>query len=137
MFLRYSTKWHWYYLEINPFKCVITLKYNILKAAISSEVKYNIKTFSLDERGMAALFTFIPSDKDGTKLNHIQDQKIYLQKQIIQKSKLGLEIGALLYQLHYSMDDIPDELFLKLREPKEKSPIIRFLQKKLDDLKII
>lgn len=26
IFLRYSTQWQWYYLEINPFSCVITLK---------------------------------------------------------------------------------------------------------------
>ncbi len=31
--------------------------------------------------------------------------------------------------------DIPEKLFLELREPKEKSPIITYLQKKLDDSK--
>ncbi len=134
IFLRYSTQWQWYYLEINPFSCVITLKYNILMAALSSELSYEIKTFSLDERGVASLFTFIPSTRKN-KISYIQDQKIYLQKQINQKSKLGLKIASLLYQLHYSVADIPDELFLKLREPKEKSPIIIFLQKKLADLK--
>ncbi|EFJ69743.1 hypothetical protein HMPREF0514_10187 [Lactobacillus paragasseri JV-V03] len=134
IFLRYSTQWQWYYLEINPFNCVITLKYNILMAALSSELSYEIKTFSLDERGVASLFTFIPSTRKN-KISYIQDQKIYLQKQINQKSKLGLKIASLLYQLHYSVADIPDELFLKLREPKEKSPIIIFLQKKLADLK--
>lgn len=103
-------------------------------AALSSELSYEIKTFSLDERGVASLFTFIPSTRKN-KISYIQDQKIYLQKQINQKSRLGLKIASLLYQLHYSVADIPDELFLKLREPKEKSPIIIFLQKKLADLK--
>lgn len=122
-------------MEINPFSCVITLKYNILMAALSSELSYDIKTFSLDEKGVASLFTFIPSTRRN-KLSYIQDQKVYLQKQITQKSKLGLEIASLLYQLHYSVADIPDELFLKLREPKEKSPILIFLQKKLADSKV-
>lgn len=81
------------------------------------------------------MFTFIPSTRRN-KLSYIQDQKVYLQKQITQKSKLGLEIASLLYQLHYSVADIPDELFLKLREPKEKSPILIFLQKKLADSKV-
>ena len=86
-------------------------------------------------QGVASLFTFIPSTRRN-KLSYIQDQKVYLQKQITQKSKLGLEIASLLYQLHYSVADIPDELFLKLREPKEKSPILIFLQKKLADSKV-
>ncbi len=137
IFLRYSRKWQWYYLEINPFNCVITLKYNILKAALSTEVEYAVKTFPLDEKGIFDLFTFTPSGKVKSKFSRIQDQKLYLQKQIAQKSKLGLEIGALLYQLHYSVADIPNELFSKLREPKEQSPIIIFLQKKLDEFKII
>lgn len=94
IFLRYSTQWQWYYLEINPFNCVITLKYNILMAALSSELSYEIKTFSLDERGVASLFTFIPSTRKN-KISYIQDQKIYLQKQINQKSKLGLKIASL------------------------------------------
>ena len=81
------------------------------------------------------MFTFIPSTRRN-KLSYIQDQKVYLQKQITQKSKLGLEIASLLYRLHYSVADIPDELFLKLREPKEKSPILIFLQKKLADSKV-
>ena len=53
IFQRYSPKWQWYYLEINPFSCVITLKYNILKAAVSSEISYDIKTFFLDEKEIA------------------------------------------------------------------------------------
>ena len=135
IFLRYSPKWQWYYLEINPFSCVITLKYNILKAAVSSEISYEIKHFSLDEKGIAKLFTFVPANKQNIKSASIKDQKIYLQKQLTQKSKLGLEIASLLYQLHFSVADIPEKLFLELREPKEKSPIITYLQKKLDDSK--
>ena len=130
IFLRYSPKWQWYYLEINPFSCVITLKYNILKAALSSEISYEIKLFSLDEKGIANLFTFAPAKRGNIKYSSIQDQKIYLQKQITQKSKLGLEVASLLYQLHSSIEDIPDELFLEVRGPKEKSPIITYLQKK-------
>ncbi len=135
IFLRYSPRWQWYYLEINPFSCVITLKYNILRAALSSEISYEIKHFSLDEKGIANLFTFTPATKQNIKSSSIQDQKIYLQKQITQKSKLGLKIAALLYQLHFSVADIPDKLFLELRGPKEKSPIVVYLQKKLDDSK--
>lgn len=135
IFLRYSPRWQWYYLEINPFSCVITLKYNILRAALSSEISYEIKHFSLDEKGIANLFTFTPAAKQNIKSSSIQDQKIYLQKQITQKSKLGLKIAALLYQLHFSVADIPDKLFLELRGPKEKSPIVVYLQKKLDDSK--
>ena len=135
IFLRYSSQWQWYYLEINPFKCVITLKYNILKAALSSEIVYEIKYFSLDEKGIADLFTFRPVERRNIKRSSIQDQKIYLQKQITQKSKLGLEIASLLYQLHLSVADIPDELFIELREPKKKSPILTYLQKKQDDPK--
>ena len=75
------------------------------------------------------MFTFIPSTRKN-KISYIQDQKIYLQKQINQKSKLGLKIASLLYQLHYSVADIPDELFLKLREPKEKKSNNNFSTKK-------
>lgn len=132
IFLRYSPKWQWYYLEIDPFKCLIRLKYNILKAAISSEIQYDVKTFPLDEEGVAELFLFTPVKKI-FKVSDIKDQKKYLQKQLVQKSKIGLKIGSLLYQLHYSIDDIPKELFLQLRKPKDASPILTFLQKKLDD----
>ena len=110
-------------------------KYNILKAALSSEISYDIKHFSLDEKGIANLFTFAPTNRRNIKYSSIQDQKIYLQKQITHKSKLGLESASLLYQLHFSVADIPEKLFLELREPKEKSPIITYLQKKLDDSK--
>ncbi|WP_278749456.1 competence protein CoiA [Lactobacillus taiwanensis] len=132
IFLRYSPKWQWYYLEIDPFKCLIRLKYNILKAAISSEIQYDVKTFPLDEEGVAELFLFTPVKKI-FKVSDIKDQKKYLQKQLVQKSKIGLKIGSLLYQLHYSIDDIPKELFLQLRKPKDASPILTFLQKKLND----
>lgn len=106
-----------------------------MRAALSSEISYEIKHFSLDEKGIANLFTFTPATKQNIKSSSIQDQKIYLQKQITQKSKLGLKIAALLYQLHFSVADIPDKLFLELRGPKEKSPIVVYLQKKLDDSK--
>ena len=98
----------------------------LLKAALSSEISYEIKLFSLDEKGIANLFTFAPAKRGNIKYSSIQDQKIYLQKQITQKSKLGLEVASLLYQLHSSIEDIPDELFLEVRGPKEKSPIITY-----------
>lgn len=63
---------------------MITLKYNILMAALSSELSYEIKTFSLDERGVASLFTFIPSTRKN-KISYIQDQKYIYKSKLIKK----------------------------------------------------
>ncbi|MGP3401012.1 competence protein, partial [Lactobacillus crispatus] len=56
-------------------------------------------------------------------------QRKYLRQQIMQKKKLGLKIGEMLYERKLTLDDLPDKVFATWRNPGERDRVSDFLQK--------
>lgn len=129
IFLRKSKYWNWYYLEINPFKEKIILKYQLHLAPVSNKIFYFQKTFPLNELGIKKLFSFRPNLTFSKKAN-IQAEKNYLANQIKQKTKLGMQIAEKLYFNHLTIDKIPKEIFQQWREPFDGTRIIAYLSQK-------
>lgn len=127
IFFRRNKIWGNYYLEINPQKHQFCLKYNVLQEPLTKNIHYQIKYFALDEVDIKAFWHFKPKKKiyclNATK------QKDYLRKQLKQKTKLGLKIGQLLYIKGLTIDDLPEDLFKRWRNPGDVPPIVNFLQK--------
>ncbi|MBD5430329.1 competence protein CoiA family protein [Lactobacillus sp.] len=131
IFLRYSKIWDWYYLEIDPFKEEIYLKYQIRLEPLRDNVMYRKKTFSLSENGLKELFSF---RGNGTVITYVdgQKQRNYLIRQLRQKTNLGRKIATLMYESHVTIDDFPSQVFDQVRLPNEKLTVIKFLQNKRD-----
>lgn len=129
IFLRYSESWKWYLIEIDPQNLEIRLKYDIKLEAITDKVSFLQKKFSLDEKGVSDFLTFKPDVHTRQTLCDYQRQYGYLLKQIKEKTKLGLQIGQLLYESGKTVDDLPIELFVTYRNPFQERHIIKYLQK--------
>lgn len=129
IFLRKSKYWNWYYLEINPFKERIILKYQLHLAPVSNKIFYSQKTFPLNELGIKKLFSFKPSLTFSKKIS-IKEEQNYLANQIKQKTKLGIQIAEKLYLNHLTIDKIPKEIFQQWREPFDDNRIITYLMQK-------
>lgn len=100
IYLRHNQSWQWYFLELVVDQQLLRLKYNLRQAPWSQRLFYQEAVFELDEQGMAALWKFRPLLRQ-PKLALGQEMR-YLQKQIVQKTQLGLRVAAWLYQQHLS-----------------------------------
>ncbi len=47
----------------------------------------------------------------------------------MQKTKLGLKIGEMLYERKLTLDDLPDKVFATWRNPGERDRVSDFLQR--------
>lgn len=125
IFFRKNQLWRTYYLEIDPIRQVLRLKYNVVQEPITQVVYYQIKEFSLDELGMQEFWHYQPKLKT-YQLNPMS-QRRYLDQQIRQKSNKGMRIAEKLYQKHLTVANLPDKLFSTWRIPGEKSSIEKYL----------
>lgn len=128
IFFRRNENWGNYYLEIDPRKNRFCLKYNVLQEPITKKIRYQIRYFALDEIDMSSFWHF-KANKRKYRLD-ADSQKIYLKKQIVQKTKLGLKIGQQLYEHKMSVDDLPERLFSSWRNPGQADLVTHFLQNK-------
>lgn len=128
IFFRRNKRWGNYYLEVNPAKNCFCLKFNVLQEAVTKKLRYQTKYFVLDEIGIRQFWNFRPNLKKyvGNPVN----QRKYVQRQIKQKSKLGLKVAELLYQQKLSLEDLPNSIFIKYRNPGDENVLINYLQKK-------
>lgn len=127
IFFRQNKKWGVYYLEVDPGRQILRMKYNIMQEPITRNLKYQTATFSLDEVGIAKFWHFRATKK--RFFVNKESQKKYLWKQIHQRTNLGKKIGAQLYQLGMSADDLPDYIFEKWRLPGEDNCVSQYLKK--------
>lgn len=127
IFFRQNKAWGNYYLEINPQRNRFCLKYNVLEEPVANKLVYQSKSFVLDELGIKDFWRFKPFKKE-YPLN-IATQRKYLRQQIMQKTKLGLKIGEMLYERKLTLDDLPDKVFATWRNPGERDRVSDFLQK--------
>lgn len=128
IFFRKNENWGNYYLEINPQKNYFCLKYNVLQEPVTNKLHYQTKYFALDEIDMNVFWHFKANKKE-YKLD-ANSQKMYLKKQIAQKTKLGLKIAQQLYEQKMTIMDLPERLFNSWRNPGEENLITQFLQNK-------
>lgn len=131
IFLRYSKIWDWYYLEINPFKGKIYLKYQIRLEPLIDNVIFHKKSFPLNENGVRELLLFKGSKAINRQID-AQKQRSYLIRQLRQKTNLGRKIAAMMYELHLTVEDLPAKIFTRIRLPNEDLTIMQFLQHKRD-----
>ncbi|MFR4967531.1 competence protein CoiA [Lactobacillus kalixensis] len=125
IFFRENKNWGTYYLEVNPQKQVLQLKYNIWQEPMTRNLVYQTKIFSLDECGINEFWHF-KAKKKIFQLNK-NDQKQYLWRQIHQKTNLGHKIASQLYELGMNIDDLPDKVFSQFRKPGEIDGVSKYL----------
>ncbi|MBA1393458.1 competence protein, partial [Lactobacillus sp. XV13L] len=113
IFFRENRLWRDYYLEINPYREVLTLKYNVKLAPLSETVHCQAAIFALNAAGLARLWHFRPVLKDYRVDPGVQRR--YLQQQVVQKSIKGMCIAAKLYENQMTIADLPAWVFSRLR----------------------
>ncbi|QNQ83297.1 competence protein [Lactobacillus sp. PV037] len=133
IFLRKSKYWNWYYLEINPFKERITLKYHMHLAPVSNKIFYFQENFQLNELGIKKLFAFKSVVPFSKKVN-IKEEQNFLLNQIRLKTKLGVRVAEALYLNHLTLENLPKEIFQSWREPLEENKILAYLRQKNRDV---
>ncbi|MCH3905388.1 MAG: competence protein [Lactobacillus sp.] len=115
IFLRFNKRWHWYYLELDVKRNILRLQYNLQQTAWQQRLCRQQQEFALDELGLQALWQFHPI------LRSYQAQPkaeyFYLQKQLTQKTKLGLELGEYLYLRKQTSADLPAAAFSSWQVP--------------------
>lgn len=128
IFFRENIRWRHYYLEVDPNLGIIRLKYNVCQAPISRKLKYQIRSFPLDERGVAEFWSYRPQLRS---LNFDREsERKYLERQIKQKSNIGARLAEKLYLARLSIDDLPEVIFSKSRHPGEKDNLSRYLEQR-------
>ena len=125
IFMRRNQLWQSYYLEIDPMNHLLRLKYNIVQEPVTRVVYYQTQEFLLDEIGIKEFWYYQPDLK--TYQLNFTSQKEYLNRQIKQKSKFGLQIAEKLYQKRISLNELPESLFIKWRRPGERNAIEQYL----------
>lgn len=128
LFFRENENWGNYYLEINPKKEILCLKYHVVQEPVTNILHYQRICFKLDDIGIKNFWNFKP--KQTTYELKINDQVHYLKKQITQKTHFGLKIAEKLYNQHITIDELPKELFSKWRKPGEIDAVSKFLKTK-------
>lgn len=126
IFFRENQIWGKYYLEVDQAHSLLRLKYNIWQEPVTRVLHYQTAIFALDEIGLKKLWLFRP--QLGTYMLNFNKQKRYLEKQIKQKSKLGLKIAEQLYQHHLTIDNLPEKIFKEWRKPGEKDKVSQYLR---------
>ncbi|MDF7672328.1 competence protein CoiA family protein [Lactobacillus sp. ESL0701] len=125
LFFRENELWHDYYLEINPQKQQLILKYNILLEPVTTRVHYQKMTFALNAQGLKQLWHFQPQ----LQVYQVNpgDQRDYLARQLIQQTKTGQSIATALYTRKLTFDDLPDEIFSKMRHVGQLNNVLTYL----------
>lgn len=125
IFFRRNKLWHDYYFEIDPFRQVLRLKFNVLLEPLTEQVHYQVGHFSLNGRGLQELWQFHPHLKNYDVNPRMQ--KRYLQTQLMQKSTKGMQIAAQLYQSHLTVSELPEWVFTRLRQVSSPDNVSSFL----------
>ncbi len=128
IFFRESQRWGCYYLEVDPQKNQLCLKYNIWQEPVTRKLRYQQARFSLDEFGVKKFWHFKPVFKKFTV--NSQKQEEYLRQQVRTKTEFGLRIAVQLYDHHFTLEDLPAEIFQKWRKPGQIDAVSFYLQKK-------
>lgn len=125
IFFRKNKTWHDYYLEINPTKLIITLKYNVLLEPLTNKIHWQKQNFTINASGLKKLWHFKPVIQE----YHIDsaEQKEYLKMQLMQKSLNGMKIANMLYQKRQTINDLPPWVFKNLREINAPDNASKFL----------
>lgn len=131
IFFRRNKLWHDYYLEIDPYQQLLSLKYNILLEPITDNLCYQTCSFNLNADGLKKLWHFKPLLR-----NYLIDpisQRNYLQLQIMKKSHKGLCIAELLYKHNLVVTDLPEWIFTKYRRVNTLDNALSYLKSNGDD----
>lgn len=128
IFFRRNKSWGHYYVEVDPVKQILRLKYNVWQEPLTRKIVYQAKIFKLDESGLKAFWHFKPVKKQFV-LNPAR-QREYLNQQLRQKTKFGRMIAEKLYLRRLNVTDLPDKVFSSWRRPGSEDNISKFLHKK-------
>ncbi|WEV40409.1 competence protein CoiA family protein [Lactobacillus sp. ESL0684] len=131
IYFRKNQLWHDYYLEVDPSQEILRLKYNILLEPLVNELHYQTQEFRLTAQGLQALWQFSPELKH-YKVDQVR-QKNYLQNQLNQKTKVGLEIATQLYQQRLTVADLPTWVFHDFRQVTADNNITKYLKSIVND----
>ncbi|MCI1290092.1 MAG: competence protein [Lactobacillus sp.] len=115
IYLRFNCRWHWYYLEIDVARHQLHLHYNLQQTAWRHCLYRQSRDFALDELGLQALWNFHPHLQ--VYQQSAEAERVYLQKQLQQKTKLGLAIGQRLYEQHQLLTNVPAAALLCWQVP--------------------
>lgn len=99
-----------------------------MQEPVTRRIYYQTKYFALDEMNIRSFWHFAPTKKH--YILNIAGQKDYLKRQMMQKTKLGLKIGQLLYEQGLKLENLPENLFAKWRKSGEENTVLHYLQKK-------
>ncbi|WEV37512.1 competence protein CoiA family protein [Lactobacillus sp. ESL0677] len=125
IFFRKNQLWRDYYLEINPKRRQLILKYNVLLEPVTSRVHYQMTTFTLNAQGLQLLWHFRPRLK--TYQVNPAEQRRYLAQQLMQKTKIGQSIATALYAEKMTLDDLPEKIFTEMRHVSQLNNVLAYL----------
>ncbi|WP_348636164.1 competence protein CoiA family protein [Lactobacillus sp. ESL0703] len=125
LFFRENKLWRDYYLEIDPAKQQLILKYNVLLEPITTRVHYQKMTFAINAQGLRQLWHFQPQIQK-YQINPI-GQREYLARQLMQQTKTGQSIATALYNRQITVNDLPDEIFSKMRHVGQPNNVLTYL----------
>ena len=125
IFFRRNNFWREYYLEIDPFKKIIRLKYNVLLEPLTNKVHFQEEKFDISAQGLKKLWHFQPS----LHKYHVnpKQQRRYLQVQLVHKSLKGMQIANLLYKKRQTIDDLPPWVFNSFRRINSPDNVSKYL----------
>ena len=125
IFFRRNNFWREYYLEIDPFKKIIRLKYNVLLEPLTNKVHFQEEKFDISAKGLKKLWHFQPS----LHKYHVnpKQQRRYLQMQLVHKSLKGMQIANLLYKKRQTIDDLPPWVFTSFRKIDSPDNVSKYL----------
>ncbi|MDF7683681.1 competence protein CoiA family protein [Lactobacillus sp. ESL0679] len=125
IFFRKNQLWRDYYLEVNPKRKKLILKYNVLLEPVTSRVHYQMMTFALNAQGLQRLWHFRPQLK--TYQVNSAEQRQYLMRQLMQKTKIGQSIATALYVKKMTLDDLPEKVFTEMRYVGQLNNVLAYL----------
>ena len=125
IFFRRNNFWREYYLEIDPFKKIIRLKYNVLLEPLTNKIHFQEEKFDISAKGLKKLWHFQPS----LHKYHVnpKQQRRYLQMQLVHKSLKGMQIANLLYKKRQTIDDLPPWVFNSFRRINSPDNVSKYL----------
>ncbi len=130
MFLRYSSFWGWYLLETHVESKTLLLKFDLKEAPVSSQLSYRCQKFMMNSKGIASLWHFRPNMTACFYASENQ-QRLYAQRQINQKTQLGIKIAEGLYTNGLTLAQLPSELFTIWRKPGQPVTLLSFLNEQI------
>ena len=125
IFFRRNYFWQDYYLEIDPFKKIIRLKYNVLLEPLTNKLHFQEEKFDINAIGLKQLWHFHPLLQK-YHVNSTQ-QKQYLQMQLKHMSLKGMQIANLLYKKRQTIEDLPPWVFTNFRKINSPDNVSKYL----------